>query len=121
VSREERLRDARAAIREWSGGTGGDVCGPCLQVLDVTGVSVSMLTGTMTQATLGATDAVAAPIEELQLVLGEGPCWEAMDSPAPVLVPDVRRVEGRPWPLFAAAARDIPAGGSSRSPFGSGR
>jgi hypothetical protein len=98
-------------ILEWSGGTGGDVCGPCLEALDVTGVSVSMLTGTMTQATLGATDAVAARIEELQLDLGEGPCWEAMDSRAPVLVPDVRLVEGRPWPLFAAAAQDIPAGG----------
>ena len=70
-----------------------------------------MLTGTLTHATLAATDAVAARIEELQLDLGEGPCWEAMDSRTPVLLPDVRRAEGRPWPLFAAAAREIPAGG----------
>jgi hypothetical protein len=82
-----------------------------VDVLDVAGASVSMLTRTMADATLGATDRVAARIEELQLDLGEGPCWEAMDSRTPVLVPDVHAVQGRPWPLFAAAAREIPAGG----------
>jgi hypothetical protein len=51
-----------------------------------------VLTGLMSQATLCATDGVAARIEELQLDLGEGPCWVAMDSRVPVLLPDVHDV-----------------------------
>jgi hypothetical protein len=111
VSREGRLREARSAILEWSRGTAGDACGPCVEVLEVAGASVSVLTGSMSQATLCATDGVAARIEELQLDLGEGPCWEAMDSRVPVLVPDVRDVADRPWPLFAASAQEILTGG----------
>jgi hypothetical protein len=72
---------------------------------------VSVLTGLMSQATLCATDGVAARIEELQLDLGEGPCWEAMDSRVPVLVPDIRDVADRPWPLFAASAQEVLTGG----------
>lgn len=107
-----RLREAQAAIAQWSRGAGLDVCDSCVAVLGVTGASVSMLAGTMTSATLCATDPVAARIEELQLDLGEGPCWEAMDSRAPVMLPDVHDAGTRPWPLFAAAAaRDVAAGG----------
>jgi ANTAR domain-containing protein len=111
VTRDGRLREARAAILEWSRGTSGDACGGCVQVLDVAGASVSVLTGSMSQATLCATDEVAARIEELQLDLGQGPCWEAMDSRVPVLVPDVHDVADRPWPLFAASAQEVLTGG----------
>jgi ANTAR domain len=112
LSRDGPLREARAAILEWSRGINGNVCGPCVEVLDVSGASMSLLTGSMSEATLCATDGVAARIEELQLDLGEGPCWEAMDSRVPVLVPDVHDVGDRPWPLFAASAQKVlPAGG----------
>ena len=111
MTRDGRLREARAAILEWSRGINGEPCGGCVQVLDVAGASVSMLTGSMSQATLCATDEVAARIEELQLDLGQGPCWEAMDSRVPVLVPDVHDVADRPWPLFAASAQEVLAGG----------
>lgn len=116
VSRERRLREARAVILGWPHRSGADLCGPCVEVLEVTGASVSMLAGTMSQATLGATDQVAARLEELQLDLGEGPCWEAMDSGVPVLVPEVHELSlpharPWPWPLFAAAVQDLPTGG----------
>lgn len=107
----ERLDDARTAISAWSHGATADPCGPCVEVLEVTGASVSLLTGTVTNATLCATDPVVARIDELQLDLGEGPCWEALDHGAPVLVPDLGRVHGGPWPLFAAASHELPVGG----------
>jgi hypothetical protein len=65
----------------------------------------------MSQATLCATNGVAARIEELQLDLGQGPCWEAMDTRVPVMVPDVHDVEDRAWPLFAASAQEVLTGG----------
>ncbi len=98
-------------IVEWSRGAGGDACAPCVEVLGVSGASVSVLTGSMSQATLCATDPVSARIEELQLDLGQGPCWEAMDTRVPVLVPDVHDVGDRPWPLFAASAQEVLTGG----------
>jgi len=61
----ERLDDARTAIGAWSQGADADLCGPCVEALEVTGASVSVLTGTVTTATLCATDPVVARIDEL--------------------------------------------------------
>jgi GAF domain/ANTAR domain len=81
-------------------------CRPFLDVLPVSGASVSTVGDLLGSETLSASDKLAARLDELQFDLGEGPCWDAMSSGRPVLEPDVR---GRPrsaWPAFSAAILD---------------
>lgn len=53
--------------------------------------------------TLAATDSVAAELENLQDVLGEGPCREAYQRDEPV-VTALQGAAGRRWPEFVRAA-----------------
>ena len=88
----------------------GGLCGPCVELLPVTGAAVSTLSGPINNETVCASDDVAFRIDELQFDLGEGPCWEAFASRRPVLVPDLR--DGppfAPWPVFSTAVRETSA------------
>jgi len=106
------LRAAQEAILA-SGSTlagPGGLCGPCVELLPVTGAAVCTLSGPINNETVCASDDVAFRIDELQFDLGEGPCWEAFASRRPVLVPDLR--DGRPvtpWPVFNTAVRETSA------------
>lgn len=71
------------------------------------GGGVTLVTATGDRATVCATDPVARRIEDLQLVLGEGPCVDAAVLRSPVLVGDLRDAgEGvqERWPVFLAEA-----------------
>ena len=61
-----------------------------------------------------ASDDVAASIEDLQFVLGEGPCVDAYDQALPVLEPDLVTPEDDRWPAFARGA----VGAGARAVFG---
>ncbi len=69
----------------------------------VTGAAVSTLGDLLGVQTVAATDRLAARVDEIQFDLGEGPCWEAVRSRRPVLLPDLRRDGGGAWPVFAEA------------------
>jgi hypothetical protein len=57
------------------------------------------------------TGPVGEQLAELQLMLGDGPCHEALASAAPVLAADLgNEVSGRRWPGFAPEARRAGAG-----------
>lgn len=62
--------------------------------------------------TLCASDDVIAAVEEAQFALGEGPGADVFRTGRPVLISDTSSSElsGR-WPVFAAAAADLPVGG----------
>lgn len=80
-----------------------DYCRPFLDVLPVSGASVSTVGDPLGSETVSASDELAARLDELQFDLGEGPCWDAVHSGRPILEPDLR---GRPrmvWPAFSAA------------------
>lgn len=72
------------------------------QSLDVTGASISTLGTLLGSETLSASDASAARLDELQFDLGEGPCWDAMNTGKPVLVPDANSRLAKRWPAFFA-------------------
>ncbi len=74
-----------------------------LDVLPVTGASVSTIGDTLGSETVSATDDVAARLDELQFDLSEGPCWDAMRTAAPVSEPDFARQGPKRWPAFGAA------------------
>jgi hypothetical protein len=51
-----------------------------------------------------ATDPITERIEELQLLLGEGPCVDALSTRRPVLVGELGDAATSRWPLYCSAA-----------------
>lgn len=83
------------------------ICQLCVELVDVAGAGISVVTQTGNRGAVCATDDVAAMIEELQFSLGEGPCIDAVNAGRPVLIPDLddpRSVDGKRWPAFMSAA-----------------
>jgi hypothetical protein len=75
-------------------------CEAFLAVFPVGGAAVSTIGQVLGSETLAATDSIAARLDELQFDLGEGPCWDAMRSANPVLVPTIRSTGPARWPAF---------------------
>ena len=86
-----------------SGPDNAQLCAPFLDLLPVTGASVSVFGGSMHETLLFASDAVSARLDELQFDLGEGPRWEALRTRLPVLLPDLQSEDHRSWPVFGKA------------------
>ncbi|MBC7443768.1 MAG: GAF and ANTAR domain-containing protein [Ramlibacter sp.] len=76
---------------------------PFLGVLPVDGLSISTFGDLLPAETISASDAQAGRLDELQFDLGEGPCWDALATRAPVLEPNIRERPTRAWPAFSAA------------------
>ena len=70
------------------------------------GVGISLLPAGATPLPVAASSATFALVEELQFVLGEGPCIDSHALRRPVLVPDLAAAEvTASWPVYAPAAR----------------
>jgi hypothetical protein len=82
----------------------------CVEMLGVTGAGISMVTSSGNHGCVYATDDVAAKIEDLQLMLGEGPCVDSVNDGAPVLIPDLAALGDfsiERWPAFMEGARAV--------------
>ncbi|MDF2442241.1 MAG: hypothetical protein JWR01_444 [Subtercola sp.] len=86
------------------------LCGPFLQVLPVTGAALSTIGSGLGVATICASDDAVARIDELQIDLGEGPCWDALASRRPVIHADVAAEPVPSWPAFMEALREFDIG-----------
>lgn len=92
----------------WHGSGGSrarieSLCSSAVVGAAVDGCGLSVMAGSGTPVTVHATDAVAAKVEDLQFMLGEGPCRDAALAGSPVLISDIRdRREGvaERWPMF---------------------
>ena len=84
----------------------GTICRTCIEEVDVDGGGVSLMTSQGYAGTMWASDDIALRVEELQFVLGEGPCVDAVALGAPVIEPDLstRGAARRRWPAFAPEA-----------------
>lgn len=78
----------------------------CAEVLPVSGAAVVLMSGDQPAGTVASSGAAAADLEELQFVLGEGPCVECSRTGRAVLVPDVSDLARDRWPAFAARAAE---------------
>ncbi|MBT1631527.1 GAF and ANTAR domain-containing protein [Curtobacterium flaccumfaciens] len=87
-----------------------DLCAPLLLALPVTGAAVSTLTDPFGAETICASDETAARLDELQIDLGEGPCWEALRTGRPVLEPDVEGTASERWPVALMAMHETRPG-----------
>ena len=81
---------------------------PFVTFLPVTGASISTLGGVLGNETISASDGHAARLDEAQFDVGEGPCWDAMRSAAPIAEPSLRTEGALRWPAFAAAVQHEP-------------
>jgi hypothetical protein len=84
------------------------VCSAAVDLLDVTGAGLSLMTNSRLGAAW-ASDPVAASLENIQLTLGEGPTMDALRWTSPVLEPYLAAASTR-WPFFRPAALDLGIG-----------
>jgi GAF domain-containing protein len=91
-----------------------NLCDPFLELLSMTGASITVLGQAEHPSTICASDGVAAQVEELQFELGEGPHWEALRTGVPVSVADVATDSCARWPVFGAA---VASGTAARALF----
>jgi hypothetical protein len=81
---------------------------PFMELLPISGVSVSVFDQSGRQSTVWASNEVAARLDELQFELGEGPHWDAVRLGNPVLVPTLIGDELNTWPMLSAAIAELP-------------
>ncbi|MEV6945013.1 GAF and ANTAR domain-containing protein [Streptomyces sp. NPDC051172] len=109
---EERARVTETLTSAAKGLRPDDVpqalCHACVELLPVTGASVSIACGRTVRATWCASDSTAARLAEAQYTLGDGPCQSAIERAAAVLADDLTRAPdaGR-WPVFAHEAVEL--------------
>ncbi|MFE3181402.1 GAF and ANTAR domain-containing protein [Streptomyces violascens] len=97
------------------------LCRACVQLVPVTGASVSIAAASGVQVTWCASDPVAARLAEAQYTLGDGPCHSALDQVAPVLAADLTQgIDARRWPVFAQQAVELGARAAFSLPLGTG-
>ena len=84
------------------------LCSMAAEGLPVDGVGLSVTGGPGRHSKVTATDEVSGHIEDLQVLLGQGPCVDAVATGAPVLVPDLEApgVQAR-WPAFLPAVSAV--------------
>jgi len=82
------------------------MCDACVRHLSgVSGAGVAVMTRLPAHDIRYASDSVSERIEEMQVVLGEGPCVDAFSAGRPVLAPDlVHGAWARRWPAFVPEA-----------------
>jgi hypothetical protein len=85
------------------------LCAAAVPALGASGAGLSVMADNEVRGLTTASDPVAARIEELQFVLGEGPCIDAFATRRPVLIPDLADGAMSRWPVYAPAARDAGA------------
>lgn len=98
--------DAAARLTRATG-RDDDLCDPFLAAVPLSGAVVSTLGHPLGSQTVCASSILAARVDEIQIDLGEGPCWEALRTRRPVLEPDLQREGGGGWPGAREALRAL--------------
>jgi hypothetical protein len=109
MAKADRVAEILAEI-QGSAAEGGGLADRLVRVgrnaMNVTGVGLSLMTGSGPSAVLAATDGAAQVIEELQFSLGEGPCVDSVRTGLPVLHGDLAETASHIWPGFTPGALD---------------
>jgi GAF domain-containing protein len=81
------------------------LCAAVVPALAASGAGLSVMADNEVRGLTTASDPAAERIEELQFVLGEGPCIDAFATRRPVLVPDLADGAVGRWPGYTPAVR----------------
>ena len=102
---EVRAGLTAAVVGPGGGGAAADrLCAAGVDLLAVDGASLALVSGGAFYS-VGLAGAGISAVDELQFTLGEGPCLDAVNSSAPVLVAELN--DTHRWPAFAAAASQL--------------
>lgn len=82
------------------------LCRVASRTLPAAGVGISVMSRGGEPATVAASDAKSATVEDLQFTLGEGPCIDAFSTGRPVFAPDLSVAARVRWPGYAPAAQE---------------
>ncbi|GAA0804643.1 GAF and ANTAR domain-containing protein [Spirilliplanes yamanashiensis] len=107
----DRVAAVRRLIAEQPPRPGGQgllqrVCRAAAGALTASGAGVSVMTADGTRGISAASDPASEHVEELQFVLGEGPCIDAFTTARPVLVANLADGATRRWPAYAPLAQE---------------
>jgi GAF domain-containing protein len=86
--------------------TPGRLCEVCPEIVGVSGAGVMLMSGDLPRGSLCATDPVSQRIEDLQYMLGEGPCVDAYQQDQVIVEPDLAEPATRRWLAFTPPALD---------------
>ena len=87
-----------------------------MRLLDIDAAAISLIFDGTKSGTLGSSSAPARRYDELQFILGEGPCLESVARRAPVLVLDLADPDDRRWPVYGPAMLDLQVRGVHAMP-----
>ncbi len=96
------------------------MCNTCLGLLQVSGVGITLMSGTNSGPVCSTDDRVAA-LEELQFTIGEGPGLDAHRGGVAISEPRLERSGGERWPTFSPLALGHGTKGVFSFPLASGR
>jgi hypothetical protein len=108
----DRAAVIRGLVAAQPAGSGGlvdhlrCVCQAAVGALSASGTGISVLTDDGTRGVSAASDPLSERVEELQFLLGEGPCLDAFESRQPVLITDLAGEAMTRWPGYAPEAHD---------------
>lgn len=100
IAQETPAEDDKPAVAGWL----QRVCRAAGRDLPAMGVGISLLNKGTDPLPVAASNETSVLVEELQFVMGEGPCIDAYASRSPVLVPDLSATAATTWPGYAPAA-----------------
>jgi hypothetical protein len=101
VSIREQLLAAIGGERRLE--AGDRLCRACVQLLHVDAAAISLVFDGANAATVGSSGPKAKVYDELQFILGEGPCLESVALRDPVLVVDLADPHDVRWPAYGSA------------------
>ena len=76
-------------------------------LFDVDAAAISLVFDGTNSGTLGSSGEPARVYDELQFLLGEGPCLDSVARRAPVLVVDLADPDDARWPVYGPAMLDL--------------
>jgi GAF domain-containing protein len=128
---DQRARVLALIAQQPAGADDGDgvagflrrLCAAVVPALAASGAGLSVMADNEVRGLTTASDPAAERLEEMQFVLGEGPCIDAFATRRPVLVPDLADGPVGRWPGYAPAVRDAGVGAVFAFPLqvGAGR
>jgi hypothetical protein len=116
---EQSIRIASAFARQAVSSPGTPLCSACIDLLEVTGVGITIMSGEHSGPVCSSNER-SAGLEDLQFALGEGPCQDAFAAGAPVLTPQLDDLAWARWPTFVGQAVEAGIGAVFAFPLASG-
>ena len=85
-------------------------------LMDIDAAAISLVFDGTNSGTLGSSGPPARIYDELQFLLGEGPCLDSVARRAPVLVADLADPDDQRWPVYGPAMLDLDVHGVCAMP-----